>query len=790
MWRNYFKIAFRSLWKSKSFVFINVLGMGVAIACCIVAYLNFEYNQKFDVEHVNADQLYRINSERNFQGRIKKLGLIPRPMGELLRTNIDDIERLTHYRPWGGNVRIKDDLFTADISYVDPEFFEMFSFQVLKGIFNLEDRSTIYINDALAEKFFGDEDPLGQTITQVLDSGVRDYTVAGVFRKKPSNSSFMFVEAYTHYENFYRNYPKNERGDWKSWNATYIQVSDPDRISTIERQFADYLEPQNKAKQDFQVTRYYLDPLPGMAVREEAEDIDSYTREGLPGAAVVGPLVMAVLILLLACFNFTNTSIAMSGRRLKEIGLRKVMGGLKTQLVIQFLLENILLCFMAMVFGLLIAEFLVPVYSQMWDFIDLELQYIENYNLLLFLFGLLLTTGILAGSYPAFYITKFQPASILKGTHKFGGTSPLTRSLLALQLTIALLAVISSFAFIQNAQFQKDFDLGYEGDAIIHVGFNNYDDYEIYKNAVVGDPQVLDYSGSKHQLMESLRNDPIKHESVEHEVDILNVDENYLQTMNMRLQQGRNFKPESETDRMESVIISEEVANLFGWTEPLGKQLIWMDTVQLYVIGVVDNIYTNALWEPLEPVMFRYAKKEDYRFLTVRSNPSEVVETNQYLESKWKEIFPYKLYTGEYINVEISQAADVNNNIVKMFSFLGVVAMMLAISGLFTLVSLNLIKRIKEIAIRKVMGASIGSIATKMNQPFFIVMVIAFVLGSAASYLLVGSLMDSIWAYHMDMNVTVFLLSGLAMLIVSVLTVGFKVFNTASMNPVNALRDE
>ena len=790
MWSNYLKIAFRSLWKSKSFVLINILGMGVAIACCIVAYLNFEYNQKFDVEHANADQLYRINSERDFQGRITKLGLIPRPMGEMIHENMEDIERLTHYRPWGGNVRIGDDLFTADISYVDPEFFEMFSFRILKGAFNLDDRSTIYINDALAEKFFGDEDPLGQTITQVLDSGVRDYTVAGIFKKKPSNSSFMFPEAYTHYENFYINYPKNKRGDWRSWNATYIQVSDPNRISVIEKQLAHYLEPQNKAKQDFQVTRYYLDPLPGQALRAEAEDIDAYTREGLPGAAVVAPLIMAVLILLLACFNFTNTSIAMSGRRLKEIGLRKVMGGLKGQLVIQFLLENILLCIMAMAVGLLIAELLVPTYSQMWDFIDLELRYTENYSLILFLLGLLFITGALAGGYPAFYITKFQPASILKGTHKFGGTSPLTRSLLALQLTIALLTVISSIAFIQNAQFQKDFDLGYKGDAIIHVAFNHYNEYEIYKNAIAGDTRVLDFSGSEHQLMESYRNDPVKYESVEHEVDILHVDDNYLRTMNMRLLDGRDFKIDSETDRQESVIISRETASLFGWAEPLGKQLIWMDSVRLYVIGVVDDIYTNALWEPLEPVMFRYAKKEDYQFLTVRSNPGQVVETNRYLESKWKEIFPNKLYTGEYINIEISEAATVNVNIVKMFSFLGVVAVMLAISGLFTLVSLNLIKRIKEIAIRKVMGASIGSIAAKMNKPFFIVMLIAFMLGSAASYFMVESLMDSIWAYHMDMNVMVFLLSGGAMLTISVLTVGYKVFNTASMNPVNALRDE
>ncbi|MDX1628337.1 MAG: ABC transporter permease [Fulvivirga sp.] len=790
MFKNYLKITFRSLWKNKGFVITNVLGLGIAIACCIVAYLNFNYNQQFDTEHKNAEKIYRLNSERTFNSDTRKLGFIPRPMGELVRENIADVDKVANFSNQSSNVRIEDEYFRTRIAYVDPEFTKIFTFQLVEGQYNLDQLSNIYLSEQLAHKYFGNEEAVGKTITQVLDSGVIDYQVAGVFKDKPSNSSFMFVEAFTNYKNYFRSNDNADEDDWQAWVTTFVTVDDKGRLSTIEKQLQDYIAPQNKAREDFQITRYYVDPFQGMAIRDEKQNVGSTTREGLPSAAVVAPFIMSGLILLLACFNFTNTSIAISGKRLKEIGLRKVMGGVRSQLIRQFLSENIILCIMALLVGLIIAEFLVPAYSQMWEFIDIELNYTENVEFFLFLIGLLAFTGLIAGSYPAFYISKFEPASILKGTQKFGGTSPFTRILLTLQLTIALLGVISAFAFVKNASYQKNFDLGYEGDGIIHVAFNNGNEYEVYRNAVVNDPKVQAYSGSTHQLMESYRNDPVRYEDREEEVDILSVDENYLKTMDMKLIAGRNFEPDSKNDQEESIIITQEMAKVFGWEEPLGKRIVWADTVALYVVGVVEDVYTNALWAPLEPLMLRYADESDFRFLTIKSKPSEVIETNEYLKRKWNEIFPNQFYTGEYINIEVSEAASVNNNILKLFLFLGIVATLLAISGLFTLVSLNIIKRMKEIAVRKVLGASIIHIVGKLNKQFIIIMLIAIVLSSVVSYYAISGLMASIWTYHVNLDVVLFLISGLVFLAIAMLTISFKVFGAATMNPVNALRNE
>ncbi len=789
MLKNYLKLTFRSLWKKKTFVTINVLGLAISIACAIVAYLNYDYDASFDQEHVNKETIYRLNSLRNFQGRITKYGIIPRPLGALAEDNISDFDKVANYVNPSEKFRIKDELFNTNIVFTQPSFFEIFTFQQVEGQIDISENANIIISDELARKYFGDEDPLGKVVTQVLDSGVRDYKVAGIFKKKPENSSFGGVEAFAAFENYYLSDPNRKRDDWARWTTTFALLNDKSRILAIENQLNEYIELQNEAREDFQITNFYLDPLEGMASRAASDDVSGWTWQAMHPMAVIAPTIMAGLLLLLACFNFTNTSIAMAGSRLKEIGLRKVMGGIRLQLIRQFMLESLVLCLFSLILGVIIAELLVPAYAQLWEF-DLQLVYSENLSLFGFLGGMLVLTGLLSGSYPAFYISKFEPVTILKGTQKFGGTSPFTKVLLTSQLIIALLAIIASVSFIQNAKYQEEFDMGYDGDGIIHVEFENYDEYEVYKNAVVNDGRIISSTGSKDQLMESYRNDPIRFEDRQEEVDILKVDENYLETMNISLLEGRNFIKDSESDIEESIIITKQLAERFEWDDPIGKRVVWADSVQLFVVGVIEDIYTRALWNPLEPMILRMSAKEDYRFLTVNTRPSQVVEANDYLEEKWKEIYPDRLYTGEFINIEVTSANQVNKNIVTMFTFLGLVATILAVSGLFTLVSLHILKRLKEVAVRKVLGASVRGVVFKLNKQFLVIMLIAIVISSAISYFMIGGLMSSIWAYHVELGAFVFITSGLVFLLISSFTVGTKVYRAAASNPVNSLRNE
>ena len=268
------------------------------------------------------------------------------------------------------------------------------------------------------------------------------------------------------------------------------------------------------------------------------------------------------------------------------------------------------------------------------------------------------------------------------------------------------------------------------------------------------------------------------------------VGDDYLTTVGLELKEGRDFTKDSETDRKESVIITEEAARKFGWDKPIGKEIVWMDTVKLYVVGVVKDIYNNGLWEQLEPMMIRYGKKETVNHILVNAKTENIVAINKFMETKWKELFPDKLYNGQIMDERNAEATTVNNNIVTMFIFLGVVALLLSATGLFTLVSLNIIKKMKEIGVRKVLGASVANISRIINKEFAIVLLIACVLGSFLGAFLSQQLMSSIWDYYQKATLTTLLTSSCVLLITSVLSIGYKVYKTTRLNPSTVLRDE
>lgn len=761
------------------------------MACCIVAYINYDYNASYDQQHVNADRIYRVNFIRNFQGTKTRNGIAPMPIGNLIRDNISGVGEVIRYIPSGGNVRIKDDLFGTSISYADKGFLDLFTFKLIAGVKeDFSDKSKIFISSELATKYFGNDDPLGQQITHVLDSGTREYIVGGVFEKIAPNSSFVF-DAVTQFDNYFEVAKDTDENDWQRWNTLMIEVKDVSKIPLIEKELDKHIPHQNQARPDFQVSDFYLDPFVGLAIRSEKEDVNNHwLRSSLPTAAVVAPAVMAFLVLLIAIFNFTNTAIAMSSRRLKEIGIRKVMGSRRKQLIIQFLAENLILCLLAGIVAIILAEILVPAYNQMWEFLELDMNYLSNAGFFIFMFALLIFTGLLAGSYPAFYISRFEPVSILKGTLKFGGSTFFTKGLLTLQFSISLIALISAVAFIQNAKFQKELDYGFKKEGILFTSINGEKEFEVYKNALSENSDIQMIVGTKHHIMSNYFSDPVKFEDAEREVDIMEVSEDYIEIMGMTLLEGRGFKKDSETDRAESVIVNEKMMSAFGWEDAIGKKIVWRDSVPLYVIGVYKDYYSRGLWAPVYPGMLRLNKPQEYSRILVKADADKLTSVNDFMEAKWREIFPNKLYEGRFMDEELKEASTVNNNILKLFIFLGIVATLLSASGLYTLVSLNIIKRMKEIGVRKVLGASIGNIAGHVNKQFIIILGIAAILGSALGYFMVDSLMSSIWEFYTGADIITFIAGVALITIVSIFTVGFKIYSAASMSPVSTLRDE
>jgi cell division protein FtsX len=558
----------------------------------------------------------------------------------------------------------------------------------------------------------------------------------------------------------------------------------------VHKELQPFIENNNKVREDFIIKELALDKFSSMARSDRAEDIGSYTWNAPPIAAVIGTATMGILIILIACFNLTNTAIAISSRRLKEIGIRKVMGGLRKQLIMQFIGETTLICFFALLVGLVMAEFLTEGWNRMWEYMRVTPHYLDNPQFLTFLVSVLLFTGLLAGGYPAFYISNFEPISILKGKLKFGGTNYFTRTLLGLQFAISLIAIVSAIAFVQNAKYQQEYDLGFDSKGSVIAWVENREEFETYRNSLQGNPEIISMAGAASGIFSNRSHEPVKHESKQVEVDIIDVGDHYLKTMDLTLVDGRDFTRDSETDKKESIVISQKMATMFGWDKPLGKEVIWKDTAKLYVIGVVKDVYTQGLWRALEPLMIRYIGPEKYSQIVVNTKASNVSTLNKFMEAKWKAIFPYRLYNGSMLVESTDEADEVNTNLVTMYTFLGVIALMLSATGLFTLVSLNIIKRTKEIGVRKVLGASIGNITRIINTEFFVILLLASVAGSVLSYFAVDLLMDSIWDYYLATTPLTFIVSIVVMFTVSALVVGFKVFSAASMNPVSTLRDE
>jgi ABC-type antimicrobial peptide transport system permease subunit len=785
--------------KNKLFILINVFGMGIAIACCVVAYVNLDYYLKWDNSYGNTENIYRVQFLREFQNSTERYGVSPIPLRSFVKQNIKGISQTSRYHSTYSDIRIGNEVYGTKMAFADSSFFDLFEFELKYGAFeNFSEPGKIFISDAVALKYFNKEEAIGEPFTQIIlgNDGVRrpkEFIVGGVFKMKPWNSSFNF-QVITLFDNFWDvnlDADLNEMS-WEGFTgALFLQVDNPSDVSSITSQLQQFVQPQNKAREDFKITAYYLQPFANMMKQNRGSRVFDNFLGTVPAEAFTVPAIMAFLLLLLACFNFTNTSIAISSKRLKEIGVRKVMGGQRHQLIFQFLGENLILCFFGLLVGLVMADWLVPAYDSLWPWLELKLSYTESAGFILFLIGLLVVTAIIAGSYPSFYITSYEPVSVLKGTVKFGGTNWFTRMLLGGQFVISLLAVIMSIAFYNNGKYQQAYDLGFAKSGVISAAISDEGSFNTYRDALVENKNISMISGTKNHIGTSYYRSPVKYESVMREVDIIDIGDDYFDAMEMSLLDGRHFESNSETDRKESIIVTEEFVKVFGWKDdPIGKRIVLNDTIQLYVVGVAKNVYNQALFAPVKPLIIRYVLPNEYEQLIVSTNSENMMAVNVFMEKKWKEVFPNSQYNGRLMDAVLQESNNINKNVVTMFGFLGFFALLMTGIGLYTLVSLNIIKKMKQIGVRKVLGASIFNIVWTINLEFIINLTISIAIGGALGYITANALMDSVWEYYLKLNFAGLSICILAMILVVAIAVGQKAFNAAALNPTEVLRNE
>lgn len=799
MFKNYLKVTVRNLLKNKVFVTINIVGLGLALACCIVAYINSKHNSDFDKNHTQIDHIYKIHNMRDNKGDQREYGRVPMPMTDAIKNDLSGVDRVFRFESHVFTVRDTnmDKVFNTSVCYADIGFLESFTFSKISG--DMEAYHTLenaIVTEEYAKKFYADEDPIGKVLTVFDDTGMSfNFTIAGVVKKAPQNSSVHF-EILLNMENRFRMYDDGVKTNWGSFaQATFVYFNDPAQAAVFEPKLSKYVAIQNEARPDFIVSKYLLSPMNNHAHISQDIRWDNL-RNAMPTAATLTPKLMALLILLVSCFNFTNTAIATSNRRLKEIGVRKVLGGSRKQLILQFMAENLTICFLGVLMSVGIAYFLVPAYGAMWQGMELEMDFVRDIELYAFLVALLIFTTLLAGFYPSLYVSKYEPVSILRGSLSIGGSGRLTKILLASQYTFTVIAIFASVAFVQNARYQETLDMGFDREQIIVVSVLNDNEYQKAQSAMLANPNIEAVASAKNHIGRGDYGLSLECEGTEVDADMIDVGIGYLEAMGLDLVAGRFFSKELEASDSEgSIIINEKMVESFGWTDPLGKRIALNDTTTLTVIGVVKNFYMYGFWAPIDEVgitlkSLRFEDDGTNSFVVARTKVDKAREVYDYLEADWNSKVPTKVFNGFFQDDLLRQAKEINDNITTIFAFLGIVAFILSSLGLFTLVSINLIKRIKEIGVRKVLGGEIAHIVYLINKDYFLLLLISSSLGVTLGYFMIDGMIASIFTHYKAMDAFTFGIPIITIVLVSLTIASLRTLKTAHVNPVNALRYE
>lgn len=789
MLKNYFTIAVRTLLKNKMYSIINLVGLGVAVGCCVTAYVNYDFSRSYNDFHVNKDKIYRINSYKMVNGQRQDWAITPRPLMDAISSTTPGIERLARFSSTSAIMRYEDQVFRQRLAYADPDFLEIFSFELLRGDrYALQQPSAIVLTDEAASKYFGDTEALGKQVVLTFEGEApQTFVVKAILKRPPLNSSFFF-EAILPYAQT-ANLLHIEPDDWKRWNgANFILASEEASLQTIDAKLQEYVDIANAANTDWRIDGFYLEPLEMLADAMRSVRANPL-NSGMPISAIAGPSVVAFLVLILACFNFMNTSIAFSARRLKEIGVRKVLGGMRLQLQQQFFSENLLLCFLSLLVGVGLAEIFVPAYDSLWPYTDMKLSYIDDYGIFVFLAGLLLFTGVLAGAYPAIYVSRYNPSVILRGKQRFGSANLLSRALLTFQFALCMLAVIMGITMMQNARFQQHFDHGYQLEGIVGVPLHAPENYEIFKNAISSHPAVQNVAATRHLLgMHSSITDVAVGEQ-KNAVRSIFIGDHLFETNGLQLHSGEPFDADLQSDIESRILVNEAFMREFELNS-IENVFVKIADQDYRIKGVVRDFLHTGLWRKVEPCILRLSKKEDFSYAVVAFAGIGEQQISSFLQDTWRATFPDLPYNGFFQTEVISEARQVNESIETTAIYIAIISILIAAMGLFALVSLNIAKRTKEIGIRKILGASTLNIGSLISRQFVILLGIAALLSVGMGHVSMNALLGSIWAYHVGTNVLPFAVATFLIFLVAYLTVGLQVYRVARTNPAQALRHE
>ena len=788
MVKNFIKTAFRNLAKNKLISFINIFGLSMALSVGLVVYIFMDFAYGQDEFHENKESIFLLHNVVARDGAEEVWGDSPAPIGEMLKTDLPQVKDVARVESRRVVVKYEDKVFNEYVRFVDPSFLEMFTFPTTLGRKEaLQDPSQVVISQLMAEKYFGERNPVGEQIVIIANDKKESFTIGGVAAPFPKNASFRF-DMLLSFDKKITIYDDEDPNDWTKFiDATFVQLNDPQDIDLIRSQMDKYIALQNAADENWPAKAYVFEPLTTLS--QNSYKIRGDISGGNDPAGSIVLITIGTFMMLLASFNYINISISSATKRLKEIGIRKVVGGTRRQLALQFIGENLITCFFALLLGGIWARTIIAPWFDSQFSIGLELNFYQEPEAWGFLIVLLLITGIGSGAYPALYISSFRPVNILRGRQKFGKKNTFTRLLLTFQFVLSMITIVFGVAFLQNGQYQQDRDWGYDQAQTLVVPVDNGKTYAALKNELLQRPGVLELAGSVNHIGRSVRLAVIDIDGQKHEIRQLDVGYDYLETLDVRLQKGRFFDEALVTDLEESAVVNQTFADNMGWEDPIG-QSFGLDSLTYTVVGVVADFHYYNFNNEIEPAFFRMAKEDKFRYLSLKVGEGTISRTEAYVKELWKKYVPDKPYAAFFQDEVFDEYFHQLEGHGKVMSFTAILATILSCMGLFGLVSLNVAARMKEFSIRKVLGAGLAAIFNGINRQYLLLLVIASILGLPVSYWLLGLFFKEVYTYHMPLTMIPLLVSAVCLFGVALITVSSQIYKVMASNPVEALRNE
>ncbi len=798
MLKNYFLTAWRHLWKNRAYSIINIAGLAIGMAACIIILLFVSYEKSFDRWHTR--NIYRLNEVQKFPGMLasQKVALSMYPMASTMKDEFPEIKRYTHIR-WNNKYQLtagERRLYAPQVLFADTAFFEMFDFRLLKGdpATVLQKPNSIVLTEGEAHRLFGEADPMGKTVSHFAED-TTSYMVTGIVQDAPENSQLQF-DAIGSFNTFIKPDWMNMWGG--NWLNTYFELAPHTDVAALEKKFPAYLR---RHMSEDEAKGFELFLLPLKEVHAGAGDIglDYLNYHKFDRQYTTIFLVIALIVLVIACINFMNLSTARSAERAKEVGIRKSIGALRGQLGIQFLGETVLLSLLALVLAMGLVAAALPFINDLSQR-RLQIQLWENPWIPLLILVAAVVVGLLSGLYPALYLSSFQPVKVLKGLPQIGKNKGLLRNVLVVgQFVSAIFLIIATIFVYRQLSFMRQRDPGFNRDQVLTVSLDRTTSkkYALLKQQLASSPLITGVTAAQDDLGSHLDQSGIEFKGDGPLRQLtgtrLIVDPDYLRLYHIALIAGHDFRADSISNGRD-YIINETMARELIRDMP-GKPLTALigrhfgfDSVGV-IAGIAKDFNFNSLHYKIETLFMFNTMNWGFSTMSVKLSGGHTREAIAFIESTWRQLFRDHPLEYEFLDDHFAEVYRADSQVSRMVGILASLAIFISCLGLFGLASYAAEQRVKEIGIRKVLGANIRQIVLLLSRHFIVLVLIANLIAWPLAWFAIHRWLQD-YAYRVDMSWWVFVLAGSLALLIALLTVSALAARAAVANPVKSLRSE